>query len=152
MKPMLATFRREHVEMLSELYALDQALAQCAEGWVKRERVRQVVQQLQALIRERLLPHCVREKRALRPLLRRGSHGSWLTALLEDDRLLRREERLLQHLLHALEQENEPALGQVIAAGERIIAALIEHIHQEEIRLFPILESLGAGEGKGLHA
>jgi hemerythrin-like domain-containing protein len=149
MNPTLAGLRHEHFELLNELHALDRTLLQCSAGEMGCEDLLETVRQLRVLIRERLLPHCVRERRLLLPLLRSTTEGRALAVLLNDDHMLRREERLLTRLLQDLENEKGHAVGQIVAAGERIIAVLIEHIHQEERHLFPLVESLGEGREGG---
>ncbi len=137
----LEGFKHEHGRLLKELNRLDRFLGTLSVGDADPALILRALKQLQRLIKERIIPHCSRERRVFSPLLQKQGldRGQLVRAILIEDRLLEREYQKLEHALGELNAGTKRAVETLVSTGERIIAMLIEHIHQEETLLFPLL-------------
>ncbi len=140
----IAALREEHHALLRELRRLDRVLARLSLRRAGAAMVIPVLESLHALLAERIHPHMLRERRTLRPLLRRSGlwHEQEIRAVIAGDDGLERECRQLKRALQRLKREKDEheAVRRVIALGEEIIAVIVEHVHREEQVLFPRLE------------
>jgi hemerythrin-like domain-containing protein len=145
------TFRDEHRELLRELRQLDLSLSTLSIEKTDLAAVVRALEKLRALISEQIIPHCSKEGHVLWPVLRSGGPDEVkrIRAILIEDEVLKEEQRRLGQVLLELERSGKKrAVEALVGTGERIIRMLIEHIHQEEAFLFPLIEKqMGTPEG-----
>jgi hemerythrin-like domain-containing protein len=140
----IEALREEHRILLKELRRLDKSLARLSLERAEATAVIPVLESLHALLVDRIHPHMLRERRTLRPLLRRSglSREREIRAIIAGDDGVEKECRQLKRALQRLKRETDEreAIRRVIAIGEGIIEVIIEHVHREERVLFPRLE------------
>ncbi|GBC83071.1 Iron-sulfur cluster repair protein YtfE [bacterium HR10] len=140
----IEALREEHRVLLKELRRLDKSLARLSLERAEAAAVIPVLESLHALLADRIHPHMLRERRTLRPLLRRSglSREREIRTIIAGDDGVEKECRQLKRALQQLKRETDEreAIRRVIAIGEGIIEVIIEHVHREEQVLFPRLE------------
>lgn len=142
----LDELKREHRELLQRLRELDRSLNGLSIASTDAATVVEALQGLCRLLKNEIMVHCAREKESLLPvLLNRGlGHHTVVRELQNEDVLLRREyERLKRALAGVKSTGTRRALETLVSTGERVISMIVEHIHQEEAEIFPLLEREG---------
>ncbi|RMG45586.1 MAG: hypothetical protein D6723_18245 [Acidobacteria bacterium] len=145
----LDELKREHRELLKRLRELDRSLNGLSIASTDAATVVGALQGLCRLLKNEILVHCAREKESLLPvLLDRGlGRHTVVQELQNEDVLLQREYERLQRALAGVKATGtRRALETLVSTGERVISMIVEHIHQEEAEIFPLLER----EGKNL--
>lgn len=130
--------KRDHAIIRSKLRVLESALAMGPETWF-------VLREVCFTLSRQLRDHIKREEELL--AASRKALGKDLLARLEIEH--RDEPEYLRTLNRLFVQENGQSLKQITPVLKRFIEGMRHHLEEEEMRLFPVLERLSAGQESG---
>ncbi|MBI3087316.1 MAG: hemerythrin domain-containing protein [Candidatus Omnitrophica bacterium] len=130
--------KRDHAIIRSKLRVLESALAMGPETWF-------VLREVCFTLSRQLGDHIKREEALLADS--RKALGEDLLARLEIEH--RDEPEHLRTLNRLFVQERGRSLKQITPVLKRFIEGMQRHLEEEEMRLFPVLERLSAGQEPG---